>query len=136
VIGVVFSIFSNTFNPTLNHALGQAFVQTGSEAEQSAPSAVFESLGQWYRGINQTASLLYQGCVALFGAALIRLRMWRCRGWLGLAGAAVALIPKLTPGWEGVTNFLWTGLAYCIWPIALGFGLIRHRETGTDASNR
>jgi hypothetical protein len=129
-LSVSFSIFANTFNSTLNHALGQAYVIAGSESEQASILAVFESLGAWHRGINQAASLLYQGCVALFGVALLRLRIWRLWGALGLAGAGIALIAKLTPGLEGVTNFAWTGLAYCFWPIALGIGLIRIRGDG------
>jgi hypothetical protein len=129
-LSVAFSILANTFNSTLNHALGQAFVQAGSASEQAAILAVFESLGGWHRGINQTASLLYQGCVALFGVAFIRSRIWRFWGWLGLAGAAIALIAKLTPGLEGFTNFTWTGLAYFLWPAAVGIGLMRIREDG------
>jgi hypothetical protein len=105
VLSTAFSIFANTFNCTLNHALGEAYVNAGSAAEQAAILAVFESLGAWHRGINQAASLLYQGCVALFGIALLRLRMWRLWGALGLAGACIALIAKLTPGLQGITNF-------------------------------
>jgi hypothetical protein len=130
VLSTAFSIFANTFNCTLNHALGEAYVNAGSAAEQAAILAVFESLGAWHRGINQAASLLYQGCVALFGIALLRLRMWRLWGALGLAGACIALIAKLTPGLQGITNFAWTGLAYCFWPVALGIGLMRIRSDG------
>jgi hypothetical protein len=131
-LSVAFSILANTFNSTLNHALGEAYVHAGSEAEQAAILAVFESLGGWHRGINQTASLLYQGCIALFGIALIRSRIWSFWGGVGLAGATLALIAKLTPGIAGVTNFTWTGLAYFFWPIALGVGLIRVRIEATD----
>jgi hypothetical protein len=48
-----------------------------------------------------------------------------------LFGALLALVAKLTPGIEGLTNFAWTGLAYFIWPVALGIGLVRIKGENT-----
>ena len=76
-----------------------------------------------------TAALLYQGCVGLVELALILSRTWRAWGWLGVGGALIALVAKLIPGLEGVTNFTWTGLAYFVWPIALAIKLLGHMPT-------
>lgn len=78
---------SYTFDATLLHALGQAYVDLGSEAEGAALLGVLTSLIRWMRGLNQMSSLLYRGCVGLIGLALIRSRTWRVWGWVGLGGA-------------------------------------------------
>lgn len=72
------------------------------------------------RGLNQMSSLLYQGCVGLIGLALIRSRTWRVWGWVGL-------VAKLAPPLKGVSSVVWTGLAYGIWPVALGVGLLKNK---------
>ena len=70
------------------------------------------------------ASLLYQAFVGVSGLAMLLARKYRVRGWMEIAGSIVALV-KLTPGIPGMTNFLWSGLAYAVWPIAVGIGLLR-----------
>jgi len=76
--------------------------------------------------------LLYQGCVGLVGLALIRSRTWRVWGWVGLVGALLALVAKLAPPLEGVSSVVWTGLAYYVWPVALGIRLLRNRTGVQD----
>ena len=122
---------SYTFDATLLHALGQAYVDAGSEAEGAALLGVLTSLIRWMRGLNQMSSLLYQGCVGLIGLALIRSRTWRVWGWVGLGGALLALPAKLPLGLKVPTNAIWTGLAYGIWPVALGIGLLKHKGVET-----
>jgi hypothetical protein len=56
-------------------------------------------------------------------ATVLRVKYLVC-GWIGVAGWIMALI-KLAPGIPGMTNLLWTGLAYAVWPIAVGVGLLR-----------
>ena len=124
-IGIM--VLSYTTSPTLLHAMGQAFVEAGSEAEGAAILSALTSLLSWMRGLNQLSSLLYQGCVLLISLALIRSRTWRAWGWVGLVGAVLALPAKLSLGWNVPTNAIWTGLAYLVWPIALGIGLLRYK---------
>jgi hypothetical protein len=80
------------------------------------------------------SSLLYQGCVALISLALIRSHTWRAWGWMGLIGAVLALPAKLSLGLKVPTNAIWTGLAYGVWPIALGIGLLRYRREVSTGS--
>jgi len=128
LLGMAFTMLGHTFNSTVNHALGQAYVNAQSETEGLAVLHSANIFSAWHRGINQTGSLLYQGCVGLVSLALIRGKIWRGWGWAGLFGAVLALVAKLTPGLEGITNLAWTGLAYFIWPIALGIALLRVRS--------
>ncbi len=124
-LGMGLMVFSGTFNATALHALGQAYVDAGSEAEGAALLGMLTSLIHWMRGLNQMSSLLYQGCVGLIGLALIRSRTWRAWGWVGVVGALLALPAKLPLGLKVPTNAIWTGLAYYVWPTALGIGLLR-----------
>jgi hypothetical protein len=126
-LGMGLMVLSYTFNATALHALGQAYVDAGSKVEGTAILSTLDCLLHWMRGLNQTSSLLYQGCVGLVGLALIRSRTWRVWGWLGLVGALLALLAKLSLGLRVPTNAIWTGLAYGVWPIALGIGLLRHK---------
>ena len=128
LIGMAFTMLGDTFNSTINHALGREYVNAGSNAGGADIVAMVRVFFSWHKGINQVGSLLYQGCVGLISVALIRANMWRGWGWVGLVGSALALVAKLTPGLQGVTNFTWTGLAYFLWPAALGIGLLRMKE--------
>jgi hypothetical protein len=121
---------SNAMNATLNHELGRSYVEATTEAERTAIFAVFRALGSWHRGLNLMASVLYQAFVGLSSLAMVLSRKYRVRGWIGVTGSVIALI-KLTPGIPGMTNFLWTGLAYVVWPIAVGIGLLREPRQGT-----
>jgi len=115
---------SNAMNTTLNHQLGRSYVEATTETERTAIFAVFQALGTWHGGLNKMASVLYQAFVGLSGLAMVLSRKYRARGWIGVAGSIIALM-KLTPGIPGMTNLLWTGLAYAVWPIAVGIGLLR-----------
>lgn len=115
---------SGAMNATLNHDLARSYVQATAEGERAAILATFQAVGAWHRGLNQIASLLYQAFAGVSSLGLILGRKYRVRGWIGIAGALIALV-KLTPGIPGVTNFLWSGLAYTVWPIAIGIGLLR-----------
>lgn len=117
---------SNAMNATLNHDLGRSYMEATSEAERVAIFAAFRALGTWHGGLNQMASVLYLAFVGISSAGLVLSRTYRVRGWLGIGGALFALF-KLTPVWPGMTNFLWTGVAYTVWPIAVGIGLLRER---------
>jgi hypothetical protein len=128
LLGIGLMVLSSTFNPTVLHALGQASVDASSEAEGAALLSTLQGLIRWMRGLNQMSSLLYQGCVALISLALIRGRIWRAWGWVGLVGALLALPAKLPLGLQVPTNAIWTGLAYGLWPLALGIGLLRTKE--------
>jgi hypothetical protein len=119
---------SYTFNPTLLYALGKAYVGAGSEPEGAAILATLLGLIGWMRGLNQMSSLLYLGCVALISVALLRSRTWRAWACVGLVGVLLALPAKLPLGLRVPTNLMWTGLAYIVWPIALGVGLLRSKE--------
>lgn len=132
LVSMVLIVISHTFLPTLSHALGQAYVDAESPEEGAAILAITLALLRWRGGLNQTASLLYQGCVALVSLAMIRSRTWRIRGWLGLVGALLALPAKLPLGLRVPTNLIWTGLAYFVWPIALGIGLLREAISAPD----
>jgi hypothetical protein len=122
---------SNAMNATLNHELGRSYVGATTETERTAILAVFQALGTWHGGLNKMASLLYQAFVGLSGLAMVLSRKYRVRGWIGVAGSIIALI-KFTPGIPGMTNFLWTGLAYTVWPIAVGIGLLREPGQSDD----
>ena len=124
---------SYTFNPTALHALARAYTEANSQAEGTAILSTTSALLSWMRGLNQLSSLLYQASVALFSLALIRSRTWRGWGWLGLAGAILALPAKLSLGFSVPTNAIWTGLAYGVWPLALGVGLLK---TGSTRESR
>ena len=128
LLGIGLMVLSSTFNPTLLHALGQAYVDASSEAEGAALLGTLQGLIRWMRGLNQTSSLLYQGCVALISLALVRGRTWRAWGWVGWVGALLALPAKLPFGLQAPTNAIWTGLAYGLWPLALGIGLLRTKR--------
>jgi hypothetical protein len=121
----------NAMNATLNHELGRSYVGATTEAERTAIFAAFRALGTWHGGLNKMASLLYQAFVGLSGLAMVLSRKYRVRGWLGVGGSLTALI-KLTPGIPGMTNFLWTALAYTVWPIAVGIGLLRESGQSED----
>ena len=127
-LGVSIMVLSGTYNARLLHSLGQAYVDAGSQAEGAAILSVALALANWMRGLNQLASLLYQGFVALTGLALIRSRTWRTWGWVGLVGALLALPAKLSIQVRVPTNFIWTGLAYFVWPLEMGIKLLRHTE--------
>lgn len=120
-------VLSYTFNPTLLYALGQAYANAGSETEGAAILSALHGLISWMRGLNQMSSLLYQGCVGLLSLALIFSRIWRVRGWVGLLGALLAVPAKVPLGIDVPSNFIWTGLAYCVWPVAVGLGLLRYK---------
>lgn len=124
---------SNAMNATLNHDLGRSYVEATTEAEQAAIFAAFRALGAWHGGLNQMASVLYLAFVGISSAGLVVSRTYRVRGWLGIGGALFALI-KLTPVWPGMTNFLWSGVAYTVWPIAVGMGLLRERSEAEAAA--
>ena len=126
-LGISLMVLSYTFNPTLLYALGQAYAGAGSEAEGSAIVSTLHGLIRWMRGLNQMSALLYQSCVALISLALIRSRTWRAWGWVGLVGALLALPAKLPLALRVPTNAIWTGLAYGVWPMALGICLLRNK---------
>lgn len=128
LLGMSLMVLSNTFNPTLSHALGQAYVDAESEAEGAVILALLRGLLHWRRGLNQMASVLYQSSVGLVSLALIRSRTWRAWGWMGLVGALLALPAKLALGLKAPSNILWTGVAYAVWPLALSIGLLRNGE--------
>jgi hypothetical protein len=127
LLGSGLMVASSAFNPTALHALGRAYAEAGSDAARTTILAVLDGLLSWMRGLNQTASLLYQACVALFGLALIRSRTWRGWGWVGVVGAILAVPAKVPLGLRVPTNFLWTGLAYGLWPLAMGIALVWRR---------
>lgn len=129
LLGIVVMITSYTFNPTALHALALAYTGATSHAEGAAILSTVSALLHWMRGLNQVSSLLYQASVALFSLALIRSRTWQAWGWLGLVGAVLALPAKLSLGLSVPTNAIWTGLAYGVWPLALGAGLLRTRQS-------
>lgn len=126
-VSIAFMMLGHIFNSTVNHALGQGYISLMNESSQNAFIAVTNVFHAWHRGINQTASLLYQGFVGLISLALINARIWKILGWAGLVGSLLALVAKLTPGLEGISNLAWTGLAYFIWPVGLGIGLLKLR---------
>jgi hypothetical protein len=131
LLGMSLMVLSATFNPTVLHALGQAYVDVESEAEGAALLGTLTSMIRWMRGLNQMSSLLYQSCVGLVSLALIRGRIWRVWGWVGLVGALLALPAKLPLGLKVPTNIIWTGLAYGVWPAAMGIGLLKRKEVET-----
>jgi hypothetical protein len=88
-------------------------------------------LFNWYGGLNRLASLLYLSGVGLMGLALILSRAWRFWGWVGLIAAFLALPAKLPLGLQAPSNICWTGLAYVVWPLALGIGLLKRGLKGT-----
>jgi hypothetical protein len=135
-LGIGLMMVSGAFNATALHGLGQAYADAGSDAAGTAILGALDGLVRWMRGLNQLSSLLYQGCVGLIGLALIRSRTWRGWGWAGLIGAILALPAKLSLGLVVPTNAIWTGLAYGLWPMALGIGLIRHKGEGTPDPER
>jgi hypothetical protein len=124
-LGMGFMLLSYTFNPTALYPLAQAYVDAAGGSEGTAILSVLRGLIGWMRGLNQLSSLLYQSCVGLFSLALILNRTWRIRGWLGLLGALLAVPAKVPLGIEVPTNIIWTGLAYIVWPVAVGIGLLR-----------
>jgi hypothetical protein len=126
-VSIVFMMLGHIFNSTVNHTLGQQYISLLNENSKNTFLAVTNVFHAWHRGINQTASLLYQGCVGLISLALIKTRIWKILGWVGLVGSLLALVAKLTPGLEGISNLTWTGLAYFIWPVGLGIGLLKLR---------
>jgi hypothetical protein len=124
LLSLALTLPSNAMNATLNHDLGRSYLEATTEAERAAIFAAFRALGAWHGGLNQMASVLYLAFVGLGSAGLLLSRTHRVRGWLGIGGAIFALL-KLTPVWPGMTNFLWSGVAYTVWPIAVGIGLLR-----------
>jgi hypothetical protein len=131
LLGMGLMVLSYTFNATALHALGQAYTDAGSSAQGAVVLSTLESLLHWMRGLNQVSSLLYQSCVGLVSLALIRSRTWRTVGWIGVVGALLALPAKLSLGLKVPTNAIWTGLAYGVWPVALGIGLLRYKGETT-----
>jgi hypothetical protein len=125
--GMSLMVVSAVANPTLLHALGRAYVDAESGAKADDWLRALEAVIFCAKGMNQVASLLYQGCVALISLALVRARTWRAWGWVGLAGAVLALPAKLSLGLRVPTNAIWTGLAYGLWPVAVGIGLLGYR---------
>ena len=132
LFGSASMVINGTINPTLSHSLGEAYVNAGSEAEGAAVLSILFAMMYWYQSLNILASLLYQVCVGLFGMALIMSRTWMIRGWIGVIGAFLALIGKVIPGPAGFSNITWTGLAYIIWPVAVGIGLLKHKGKDAD----
>jgi hypothetical protein len=49
-----------------------------------------------------------------------------------VVGALLAVIGKVIPGPAGFSNITWSGLAYVVWPIAVGVGLLMHRKKDVD----
>jgi len=96
-VSIAFMMFGHIFNSTINHALGREYTSLLNESGKSTFLAVTNVFHAWHRGINQTASLLYQGCVGLSSLALIKNRLWSILGWAGLVGSLLALVAKLTP---------------------------------------
>jgi len=133
LMSMILALPSGAINATLSHSLGQSYVKAIADAERAAIVATLRGVLTWHRGLNQISSLLYQAFVGLISAGLLLVRKWRTLGWLGIVGALLSLIAKLTPGLPGVTNLLWTGIAYVIWPIALGIGLLRTRNLTNTA---
>lgn len=125
LLGIGLMVLSYTFTATAVHTLGQAYADATGEPAGMAVLGALNGLVSWMRGLNQTSSLLYAGYVGLVSLALIRSRTWRARGWLGVAGALLVFPAKLSLGLRVPTNALWTGLAYGLWPIAVGIGLLR-----------
>jgi hypothetical protein len=134
LVSVVLITLSHTFIPTLSHSLGQSYVDAQSPEEGAAILAVTLGLLRWRGGLNQTASLLYQGCVAFVALAMIRSRNWPVWGWVGLVGALLALPAKLPLGLRVPTNLIWTGLVYYVWPIALGIKLLSQGISTPDVA--
>jgi hypothetical protein len=132
LFGTALMVFNGTFYPAFSHNLGEAYLNSGSEAEGAALIDFLFVTMYWYQSLNVLASLLYQVCVGLFGAALIKNKTWRVRGWLGVVGAFLALIGKVIPGPAGFSNITWSGLAYVVWPFAVGVGLLMVRKTNDD----
>jgi hypothetical protein len=132
LLSMVFTMLANTVHPTLSHTLGQSYMETVTETERTILIGVINGWFSWIRGINQTASLLYQGCVGFVSLVLIRKGTWRFWGWLGLIGALHALTAKLPLGLEAPTNFIWTGIAYFLWPVGLGVNMIWGKEFRTE----
>jgi hypothetical protein len=133
---IAFSILAELTNPAINHELGQVYMDMESVPAREAMLGLSEVVFKWHAELNRVASLLYQGFVALFSLALLLIPTWKVRGWLGIAGALLALPAKIPLGIRVPTNFLWTGLAYFLWPIAIGIGLIKLGLTSTtDISN-
>jgi hypothetical protein len=130
LLGIALMVLSYTFSATALHTLGQVYADATSEAEGMAVLGVLNGLVSWMRGLNQTSSLLYAGYVGLASLALIRSRTWSVRGWLGVVGAMLVLPAKLSLGLRVPTNAIWTGLAYGLWPVALGIGLLRSNALG------
>jgi hypothetical protein len=131
LVGLVLALLSQIFNPALSHLLGQAYLDASAPEEAASIMAFGTTLLRGRAGLNQALCLIYQASVALFSLALLRSRTWRGWGWVGLAGALLALPAKLPFGWQAPTNFVWTGLAYFVWPIALGVCLLRVRESSS-----
>jgi hypothetical protein len=125
LLGIGLMVLSYTSTATAVHALGLAYADATGEPEGMAVLSALNGLVSWMRGLNQTSSLLYAGYVGLMSLALIRSRVWRVRGWLGVVGAVLVLPAKLSLGLRVPTNAIWTGLAYGLWPIAVGIGLLR-----------
>ncbi len=123
-LSLALTLPSHLINVTVNHDLAQSYVDAESEAERAAIAATLRALGAWHRGLNVVASVLYQAFVGLSSADLVLRRIYRVRGWLGIGGALFAML-KFTTVWPGMTDFLWTGVAYAIWPVAVGIGLLR-----------
>ncbi len=130
LLSIATTAISQAMNPSVTHALGQAYLDAAHEGEGAAILATLSALLQWHAGLNRMASLLYQACVALLGLALIRSHTWKARGWIGLVGAVLALPAKLPLGWSVPTNLIWTGLGYFVWPVSMGIGLLRQRQGG------
>jgi hypothetical protein len=124
VLSLAITLCSNAMTATLNHDLGRSYVEATAVAERTAIFAAFRGLAAWHGGLNKIASVLFQAFVGLSGLAMVLGSKYRVRGWIGVAGSMIALV-KLTPAIPGMTNFLWTGLAYAAWPIAVGIGLLR-----------
>ena len=128
LVGMGLMVVSGLITPSLLHALGQACVEAEGKVTAETLQQALEAVIYWAKAMNQVASLLYQSSVALVGVALIRTKVWCVRGWLGVVGALLALPAKVPLGLRVPTNAIWTGLAYGVWPIAVGIGLLRYEE--------
>lgn len=89
LLGMTLMVLGETFDPTLGHALGQAYADAGSQAERAAILSTLGGLLRWRRGLSQMAALLCESCVGLITLALIRSRAWRAWGWVGLKGSVL-----------------------------------------------
>jgi hypothetical protein len=125
LFGMALMVLGGMFHPALSHVLSQSYIDAQTESEGAVFLEILSGLHHGYGALNVSASLLYQGCVALMGLALILNRTWRIWGWMGLVSLIVVLPSKFPLGIVAPSNICWTGLGFVIWPIAMGIMLLR-----------